>query len=416
MNIFNIIAIMLTTVAFLAFINARFIRLPTEVGLMGISLLVSLGVVQLSSRGVNVEPYVRGILSQIDFSETLMNGLLSFLLFAGAVQFRLRDLAQEKYVIALLATVGVAFATFLTGGGLYFALHSFGITISFLGCLIFGALISPTDPVSLLAVLKNFKAPKSLEMKISGEALFNDGVAVVLFFVLVSVASGKVGQIDADSVAMLLLRQLVGGGLFGLVLGWMAARMLRQIDDFPVEVLITLATACGGYALAHPLNVSGPVAVVTAALVIGNENRKASPSKTAKHQLESFWELINELLNAVLFVWIGLAVLAFSFTRVELTAGLIAIPVVLLARFLSIWLAVFIFGFRADFRPSAYFLMTWGGIRGGVSIALALALASNSEQDLLLSITYVVVVFSILVQGLSVGRFVKWFGSPGRSS
>jgi CPA1 family monovalent cation:H+ antiporter len=408
MNVFNLIAVMLTTVAFLGFINARFIRLPTEVGLMGISLLASLGVVQLSSHGVSVEPYVREVLSQVDFSDTLMNGLLSFLLFAGAIQFRLKDLAQEKYVIGLLATIGVAFATFLTGGGLYLALTYAGVSVSFIACLIFGAMISPTDPVALLAVLRNFKAPKPLEMKIAGESLFNDGVAVVLFFVLVGAATGKVGRIDAESVGMLLLRQLVGGGLFGLILGWMASRMLRQIDDFPVEVLITLAVSAGGYALAHRMNVSGPVAVVTSALVIGNENRKVASFKTSRQQLESFWELINELLNAVLFVWIGLAVLSFTFTQSELLSGLIAIPVCLLARLLSIWLAVAVFGFRGEFNARAYFLMTWGGIRGGVSVALALALPSAIlEQDLLLSVTYVVVVFSVLVQGLTVGPFVR---------
>jgi CPA1 family monovalent cation:H+ antiporter len=409
MNIFNLIALMLTTVACLGFINARFIRLPTEIGLMGISLLASLGVVQLGSRGIHIEPYVREVLNQVDFSDTLMNGLLSFLLFAGAIQFRLKDLAQEKYVIGLLATLGVALATFLTGTGLYLVLGQVGVTTSFLACLIFGAMISPTDPVALLAVLRNFKAPKTLEMKIAGESLFNDGVAVVLFFVLVGLATGKVGRINAEDVGMLLLRQLVGGGLFGLILGWMASRMLRQIDDFPVEVLITLASAAGGYALAHKLNVSGPVAVVTAALVIGNENRKVNAIKSTRQQLESFWELINELLNAVLFVWIGLAVLSFTFTGDELVAGLIAIPVCLFARFLSIWMAVALFGFRQEFHPKAYFLMTWGGIRGGVSVALALALpASIMEQDLLLSVTYVVVVFSVLVQGLSVGPFVRW--------
>jgi CPA1 family monovalent cation:H+ antiporter len=373
---------------------------------MTVALAFSLLLVWLGGKGYSVDQPVRELLEKVDFSETLMRGLLSFLLFAGAIQFRLRDLTQEKYVIALLATLGVAASTGIIGYGLYFGLTFIGMHLPLVSCLIFGALISPTDPIALIEVMKKSKAPKSLEMKIAGESLFNDGMSVVLFVILLGIANGQANTIDADHVITLLLRQIVGGVLFGLILGWLASQLLAPLNDFPVEVMITLATACGGYAAADHLHLSGPITVVTSALVIGNEHRKAPFQKSTRHQLESFWELVNELLNALLFVWIGLTVLVLDFTTIEFNAGLIAIPITLIGRFGSIWFALTSFGLKRGFTARTYWLMTWGGIRGGISVALALSLPKVVEPDSILSITYVVVVFSILVQGLTLGWFV----------
>lgn len=397
---------MLTVVGVLSYVNDRFIKLPTAVGLMGISLALSLGFVALEKNGIDIAGPARRLLVQVDFSETLMHGLLSFLLFAGAVQFRIKDLAQQKYVILLLATVGVAASTFVTGSILFYIFKFLHIQLSYIYCLIFGALISPTDPVAVLALLKNSRIPKSLEVKISGESLFNDGVAVVLFVLLLGFASKGSLTMSVDDIAMLLMRQIVGGALFGLLMGWITYLLLAKVEQYSVEVIISLACACGVYAVASRWNLSAPIAVVISALVIGNQNR-SNVAKSARAQLESFWELVDELLNSVLFVWIGLAVLAFTFTRPELIAGLIAIPVVLVGRFLSIWLAVSIFGFKHEFTASTYWLMTWGGLRGGISVALVLSIPFSTTQDLLLSMTYVVVVFSILFQGLTIGLFAK---------
>lgn len=405
MTIFNIFAIFITVAALAAFVNYRYVKLPSTIGLMLIGLLMSLTVLGLSFIGFDIRDSVAPILGKIDFSEALMKGMLSFLLFAGALKINLNDLAKQKFVIATLATVGVLATTLIVGTVIYYVLRLLGPNLPFIYCLIFGALIAPTDPVAVLSILKSVKTPKTLETKIAGESLFNDGVGIVFFTVLVGIAAGG-GEVSFGNVALLFVEEAIGGALFGIAIGYIAYRLLRQVDDHNVEVLITLGLVCGGYALASFLHMSGPIAIVVAGLLIGNYGRHLAMTENTRIHLDNFWELIDEILNAILFVWIGLEILVLSFTLDYLIAGLIAIPVTLMARFISVWSTINILKFRREFSRNATLILTWGGLRGGISIAMALSLAGGEPRSLIVSITYVVVVFSILVQGLTLKRVI----------
>ncbi len=406
MSIFNIIAILITIAALASYINFRFFRLPATIGLMVIGLFISLAMVILGYVGLNFQALATRFLGGIDFGETLMNGMLSFLLFAGALKININDLAEQKFIVATLATGGVIATTFIVGTGMYFALNLLGMYMSYAYCLVFGALIAPTDPIAVMAILKTVKVPKSLEIKIAGESLFNDGVGVVVFLVMLGIASGghstTIGQI-----AMLFVQEAIGGAVFGLIIGWLAYRMLKRVDEYTVEILLTLALVCGGYALASSLHLSGPIAIVVAGLLIGNIGRNLAMSATTRDHLDKFWMLIDEILNAVLFILIGLEMLILAFTRNQLLVGLIAIPLVLGARFISVWSAIKLLEFKRQFSRNAILILTWGGLRGGISIALALSLPAGETRALIVSITYVVVVFSILVQGLSIKSLIK---------
>ncbi len=405
MTIFNAIAIFTAIAALLSYINYRWVRLPSTIGLMVIALAMSLVLIGLGKLGFGIEDYAAGFLSKIDFSETLMQGMLSFLLFAGALKINLEDLAQQKYIVTGLATFGVVASTFMVGSALYFALGLLDVSLSYIYCLVFGALIAPTDPVAVLAILKTVKAPKTLETKIAGESLFNDGVGVVVFLILVGVATGE--SAGVGSAALLFLQEAIGGAVFGFIIGWLAYHLLKNVDDYSVEILITLALVNGGYALATTLHTSGPIAIVVAGLLIGNQGRMYAMSDVTRDNLDTFWELIDEILNAVLFAWMGLEILVLAFSWDHLLAGLVAIPLSLLARFISVSAFVGLLKFRRTFSENAIRILTWGGLRGGISIALALSLAAGPARNLIVGITYVVVVFSILVQGSTIKRLVK---------
>ena len=408
MSIFGIIAVLITMVAIASYVNYRYIKLPTTVGLMVIGLGLSLGLVGLNVVGVDIETPAQEFLAQIDFGEALMKGMLSFLLFAGALRINLNDLAKQKYIIGTLATGGVIASTFIIGTAIYLATSLLDLTLPYIYCLVFGALISPTDPVAVLSILKSVKAPKTLETKIAGESLFNDGVGVVVFTVLVGIAvGGGTGSTSIGHVIALFAEEAIGGVAFGLVIGWVAYRIIKDVDNYTVEILITLALVTGGYALAHTIHTSGPIAIVVAGLLIGNHGRRFGMSETTRDHLDKFWELIDEILNAVLFVLVGLEILILAFTWNYLVLGLIAIPVVLAARFASVWSAINLLKFRREFSRNATAILTWGGLRGGISIAMALSLASGATKDMIVSITYVVVVFSILVQGLTISKLVR---------
>ena len=405
MAIFNVIAVFITVAAVLSYVNYKWVRLPSTIGLMVISLVLSLVLLGLDRLGLPVEEFSSSFLSGIDFSEALMQGMLSFLLFAGALHVNLEDLARQKYIVGGLATLGVVASTLMVGSALYFCLGWLGLNMSYVYCLVFGALIAPTDPVAVLAILKSAKAPKSLETKIAGESLFNDGVGVVVFLVLVGLASGG-EELSFGHVSLLFLEEAVGGVLFGFVIGWIAYRILKNVDEYTVEILITLALVSGGYALASAIHTSGPIAIVVAGLMIGNHGRMYAMSDVTREHLGNFWELIDEILNAVLFVWIGLEVLVLSFTWDHFWAGLLAIPLILLSRFIAVSSFVGLLTFRRRFTKGAIRILTWGGLRGGISIALALSLAPGGSRDLIVGITYVVVVFSILVQGSTIKSLV----------
>jgi len=405
-SLFDIIAALITLSALFSYINHRFIRLPITIGLMLIALLMSLGIVALDTLGLGLAAQIKPLMDNIDFNTTLMHGMLSFLLFAGALHVNINDLAKNKWIIGFLATIGVCLSTVIIAYTSHWVLTKIGINLPFIYCLLFGALISPTDPIAVLGILKTAGAPKSLETKIGGESLFNDGVGVVVFIVLLGIATGG-ADINASSIALLFAQEAIGGIVFGLLIGAMAYALLKSIDNYQVEILITLAVVCGGYSLAHALHLSGPIAVVVAGLLIGNHGRLLAMSDKTREHLDLFWELVDEILNAVLFVMIGLEVLVLTFDMHYLTAGIFLIPVVLVARFISVGIPVTILRLRRDFSNDAIKIMTWGGLRGGISVALALSLPAGQERDILLVVTYTVVVFSILVQGLTIGRLIR---------
>lgn len=406
MSLFKILALLITLSAVFSYFNHRYLKLPTTIGLLIIALAMSLGLLSLESLGFDLEGKARILLHSIDFNEALMGGMLSFLLFAGALHVNFGDLLANKWTIGLLATAGVILSTFMVGGALWLTLSFLSISVPFLYCLLFGALISPTDPIAVLSILKTAGAPKSLEAKISGESLFNDGVGVVVFLTLLGVATGG-SELSAAYVLSLLGQEVLGGAVFGLTVGYLAFRMLRSVDNYQVEILITLALVSGGYALADILHISGPIAVVVAGLLIGNHGRVMAMSERTREHLDTFWELVDEILNAVLFVLIGLEVLILTVSGAHLLVSLVAIPIVLLARFITVSLPVSILGRHRTFSPGAVRILTWGGLRGGISVALALSLPAGPERDILLPVTYAVVVFSIIVQGLTIGRLVK---------
>ena len=406
MDILNTAAILITLAALFSYLNHRFLKIPTTIGIMLISLLLSLGLLVLHAMGFSqLEQQAERMVRGIDFYETLMDGMLSFLLFAGALHVNLDDLRQQKWVILLLATVGVLMSTFLVGGLAWLIFNGLGIHMSFIYCLVFGALISPTDPIAVLGVLKSVGVKKSLETKIAGESLLNDGIGVVVFLVMVGLATGS-DQAGASHISILLLQEAGGGAVFGLLAGGLTFYLLRSIDSYQVEVLLTLALVMGGYAVASALHLSGPIAMVVAGLVIGNHGRTLAMSETTRDHLDSFWELVDEVFNAVLFVLIGLEILLLSFRGEYLLAAIAIIPAVLLARFISVATPVTLLRRYRRFSPRVIEILTWGGLRGGISVALALSLPAGAERDVILFTTYGVVIFSILVQGLTIGRLV----------
>jgi CPA1 family monovalent cation:H+ antiporter len=404
----DIAAICLVVTALLTYLNHRFVGLPTPIGVMVSALGLSLLLVALDVFGIvhGLRDYEESLLRSIDFSNVLMHGMLSLLLFAGALHVDLSELRSYRWQIGALAVVGTLLSTMIVGTGLWLALPWVGLPVPFLYCMLFGALISPTDPIAVMGILKSAGAPKDLEMVISGESLFNDGIGVVIFSLLLGIqASGEVPSWRHGGE--LLLQEAGGGLLFGLALGFVTFRLLRSINQYQVEVLITLAAVLGGYALASHLHVSGPLAMVVAGLMIGNHGRALAMSDTTRKHLDMFWELIDEILNAVLFVLIGLEVIVVRFPAGISTAAVLTVLVTLAARWLTVGLPVSLW-YRALRLPrGAGTVLTWGGLRGGISVALALSLPVGPERETLLALTYCVVVFSILVQGLTIARVVR---------
>ncbi len=407
MSPFTLAAIFISAAALASYINYRYTKLPSTVGVLAISLAMSLALIALNSLGLDIRGPAQEFLAGTDFSVTLMQGMLSFLLFAGAIRINLNDLMKQKFVVSTLATVGVILSAFLIGGTLFFSLQAFSVSLPFIYCLLFGALISPTDPVAVLSILKSLNAPKTLETKIAGESLFNDGVGVVVFLTILGITNAAPGHsATVLSVTTLFLQEAVGGIVFGLVIGFVAYRALKKVDDYSVEVLITLALVCGGFALATAIHTSGPIAIVVAGLLIGNHGRQFAMSQKTRERLDDFWELLDEILNAVLFVWIGLEALIMDFTLNYVLLGGITVILTLSARFISVWSVISLLKFRREFTDGAIRILTWGGLRGGISVALALSIPQGPERDLVVSLTYMVVIFSILVQGLTVKRLI----------
>jgi CPA1 family monovalent cation:H+ antiporter len=409
MRLLDLAAILISLAALFSYLNFRYLRLPTTIGVMLFALLLSLALIGFGWIEPRVAQHAEQLLSQVDFDETLLLGMLSFLLFAGALHVNINDLARQRWIILTLAVGGVIVSTLIVGTLSWWLFAALGLDLTFSYCLLFGALISPTDPIAVLGILKTAGVPKTLESTISGESLFNDGVAVVLFIILSRLATGS-ADVSVGEIAGLFALEALGGVVYGLALGFIAYRMLRSVDRYQVEILLTLALVMGGYAVAHALHVSGPIAIVVAGLLIGNHGRLLAMSKKTREHLDMFWELLDEILNAVLFVLIGLEVLVLAFTRQYMLAGLLAIVVVLLARFTSVALPIAIMRWWRKFNPHVIKILTWGGLRGGISVALALSLPPGHERELIVAVTYIVVVFSIVVQGLTIGTFAARSG------
>ena len=411
-SIFNLAALVVTLAAICGWINHRWLRLPHSIGLVLIALAVSFVALMLDAvvPALRLESTVRDTLTQIDFHDTLMTGMLGFLLFAGALHVDLDHLVSRRWAISTLATVGILLSTGLVGGGTYLLTGLAGLDVPLPYCLVFGALISPTDPIAVLSILKKTTVPATLEAKIAGESLFNDGVGVVLFAILVAVATGggeHGAELTAGGIVRLLLTEAVGGGLLGLVAGYVAFRAMKAIDEHNLEVLITLALVMGTYALAQQLHLSGPIAMVVAGLFIGNHGTRLAMSETTRDHVEKFWSLIDEILNSLLFLAIGFEVFALTLTPAMLWIAMVAIPLVLAARFISVSVPILTLRLWHDFTPGAIPVLTWGGLRGGISVALALSLPLSPVRDQILAATYGVVVFSIVVQGLTIERVVR---------
>ena len=422
----DIPAILLILATIFGAINYKFVKLPHTIGLMIVALVASLSLIALDltfpSLGMSI--LVNEFLGNIDFNVTLMQGMLSFLLFAGALHVDLDQLLENKWTILAFASIGVLVSSFVIGGGFWLISGAVGLSLPFLVCLLLGVMVSPTDPVAVLGVLKTLQVPSPLKAKIAGESLFNDGVAVVLFSVLVSLVFGNGGEegletsFQLTSVIWLLTKEALGGLFLGLISGFIAFWLLRQIDDYVLEVLITLALVTGAYSIALHLHLSGPIAMVIAGLLIGNQGTSLAMSETTRMHVETFWELVDEILNSVLFLLIGLKIVfllqhsSYEIAYPLLIGLFIAITLLsLFARFLAIALPVQIKSLNSEVNPGTVPILTWAGIRGGVSVALALSLPSSSESELLLFVTYLVVLFSVAIQGLTIENVIKRYYS-----
>ncbi|MBL4651809.1 MAG: sodium:proton antiporter [Flavobacteriales bacterium] len=409
MSLFTVITILVVFAAAFGYINVRFLKMPNTIGLMSITIIFTLLIIGISFFDSTLLEKEKQFISSIDFETVLLDVMLSFLLFAGALHTNFQQLKVQRKPILTFATFGTITSTFLVGVLIFLLLKGINLEVDFIYCLLFGALISPTDPIAVLGILKQVGAPKKLETKIVGESLFNDGVGVVIFLTIFQIAKGG-GDISIVHIGELFLVEVIGGIALGLILGWITFRLLKSIDDYDIEVILTIALVMGGTVIAQKFHLSAPLAMVTAGLVVGNDtNREASMSGITEQYVDKFWELVDILLNTILFVLIGMEMLILTFDGKYILAGVLAIPLLLFARYLSLMLPIKIFAKKLDFVPNTNIIMTWGGLRGGISIALALSLSQEMHRDLFLVITYIVVVFSIIVQGLTLGKVVKKF-------
>ena len=407
MNYYTIVTVLIVLSALFGYVNARFLKLPITIGLMVITIIFTLIIIVIGQFDDTLLLQEKEFIEGIDFKTVLFDIMLSFLLFAGALHTNFEQLKIQRWPVLIFATLGVLVSTFLVGIIMYYVLLFIGLQVDFIYCLLFGALISPTDPIAVLGILKQAGAPKKLETKIVGESLFNDGVGVVIFLTILKIAEGG-SDLTLGHVAEMFAVEVLGGIALGLLLGWITYRMMRSIDDYDVEVIITIAVVMGGTLLAQKFHLSAPLAMVACGLMVGNDTvRNAVMSEITETYVDKFWELLDVLLNTILFVLIGMEMLILTFEGNYILAGSLAVPIVLLSRYLSLWIPIKFFAKKLEFVPNTNLIMTWGGLRGGISIALALSLTQEMHRELFLVITYVIVVFSIIGQGLTVGPLIK---------
>ncbi|MCD8081007.1 MAG: sodium:proton antiporter [Bacteroides sp.] len=423
MELYYSLSILLIIATFFAYLNERFLKFPTTIDIMVTTMIFSVLLVVIESYEPEPLKDVYSLITNVNFTQLLMGGMLYFLLFAGAIQIDIHDLKQERTSILVFSSLSVVLSTFIVGFGLYgildLLLPRLGVDmeLSLIYCLLFGALISPTDAVAVLGILKQSKVPKSLETKVTGEALFNDGVAVIVFTLLFNIAQGKEQVVDITfaSVCWLLVKEIFGALVVGLSLGWLAFYAMKTAYDYKLSVLITLSVVIGGYMMSQFMDISGPLTMVFAGLVIGNAGRRYSMRKHVDLSfMKTFWELVDEILNAILFLLIGFEVLLIPHLKHYWLIGAITIPIVLLARYISIKIPTLVIPFGEKFSRYTFLLLVWGGLRGGVSIALALSIGDTAHRNYIVAVTYFVVVFSIVVQGLTIGKMARRFFPPGR--
>lgn len=409
MELFHILSALIVLSAGFAYINFRILKLPSTIGLMLVSLIFSFFIILAGYFFPTFKAEIGALLETINFSDLLLEGMLSFMLFAGAIHIKIADLKNEKMSIMLYSTFGVLISTFIIGYAAYFLLNGFGFEVTLLNTLLFGALISPTDPIAVMSILKQAGATKSLETKIAGESLFNDGVAVVVFITILHL-SVPGAEFNFIHISMLFAQEAIGGLVLGIAIGYIGFKLISSINNYQVEVLITLAIVMGGYTLAHFTHVSGPLAMVAAGLITGNHSKNLGMSDITAEYVDKFWELLDEILNAILFVLIGLELLVIKTSKELIFVSIIFIGITLIARYISVWIPSLAIRWTEQITRQTLFIMTWGGLRGGISIALALSISPENNKDIWVTITYVIVCFSILVQGLTIGKLVKKIG------
>lgn len=407
MELFTIITILIALAAVFGFVNIKFLKMPSTIGLLVISIVFTGGLLIAGSFFPQISDFSHKFIAGIDFKTVLLDVMLSFLLFAGALHIDMEKLRKQSAPIAIFSTIGVVLSTFIVGTLFYLVLQLLGMPINYIYALLFGAIISPTDPIAVLGILKDANAPKKLEVKIVGESLFNDGVALVVFITIFGIAQAGVEELSFAHIATLFAEEVIGGIALGGIVGYLVYLMLKSINHYETEIIITLAMVMVIYLVAHSLHFSGPLAVVVSGLFIGSKARKTAISQETEKYLDKFWEIIDVILNAILFVLMGLEIMILTFETNYLLIGLLSIPIVLVARYAVLSLPIKFFKKRLELVPKTSLLMTWGGLRGGISIALALSLSEQMQYDLILTATYVVVIFSIVVQGLTLKPLVK---------
>ena len=406
MDLFHLFSILIVLSAGFAYINFRLLKLPNAIGLMLVSLLFSFIILIMGYYFPSFKEDIALKMDSINFSELLLESMLSFMLFAGAIHIKFKDLNNEKLSILLFSTISVLISTFIIGFASYYLLNFMGIPVQLIHAMLFGALISPTDPIAVLSILKSAGVSKSLETKIAGESLFNDGVAVVVFITILKLAKPGT-DLNISSILLLFGQEAIGGLVLGIIIGYIGYKLIASIDNYQVEVLITLAIVMGGYTLAHYTHVSGPLAMVAAGLITGNHGKSLGMSDITAEYVDKFWELIDEILNALLFVLIGLELLIIQTNQKIVFAAIIILFITLVTRYISVYIPSIAVRLKERINQKTILILTWGGLRGGISIALALSINQEYNKDIWVTITYVIVCFSILVQGLTIGKFAK---------
>jgi CPA1 family monovalent cation:H+ antiporter len=408
MHIFFLFSGLITLAAVFSYINIRVFKLPSGISFILMGTLVSFALIFTGKLSGGFTDSIKQSLAEINFSEFILEILLSFLLFAGSLHVKFDEIKSSAKSIVSFAVLGTLISTAIIGSLVYYLLPLFDAEVPYVACLLFGALISPTDPIAVIGILKQAKLSKSIEIKITGESLFNDGIGVVVFATLLEITVGGIENFSTASAALLFAQEALGGILAGLAIGYIGFHLMKSIDHFQTEILISLAMVMGGYSLCHFLHVSGPLAMVVGGLLTGNKGRREAMSDLTRDYLEKFWEVTDEVLNALLFMLIGLELVVVDFYFNYILIGIIIALLLVVSRYISLFIPAHLMGFKKTLEKNTLSIMTWGGLRGAISIALALSLPNDPYKGIFVTITFVIVLFSVLVQGFSIGKLIKY--------